>query len=360
MIYISYHGNIFDKNIDLENDLSYISNAINNNYNVLIDIELINDDYYLCNKKSKIELDFINKNIDYLWFNCLDNNTHLNLIKKFNNAKILNNNNIVYLPELNKNKYDIRNLKETSYIGICSSYIGWYKQLLEAQYYYALTINGRLNCHQYNLFPQIINYLTENKNEWIDIHIAINDDDDKLQSYLNNKYMDFPFIATITCKKFIVPEKYLRANTIYFGNDLIYCYNLISNFYTLGIVREQILTFNKSYDYNLIIKYRPDIVANKLPPLNNFLNISLNTVFTPSDYRYGFNSFMFNDQIGIGTPDSMYKYFNIYKYLDKYVFEDKIILHPESLLQYNLMQNNIDIKLFDYNYQLNNLRKVIK
>jgi len=354
MIYISYLGNIFDKNIDLENDLSHITNAINNNYNVLIDIQLINNDYYLFNKSSKIELDFIKQYIDYLWFNCLDKNTFINLTNTFTNIKIINNS-IIYLPELSKDKYDIRDLKiKSDYIGICSSYIGWYKQLLEAQYYYAITINGRLNCHQYNLFPQIIKYLTENRNEWIDIHIAINDDNDKLDSYLSDKYMDYPFIATVSCKRFIVPEKYFIAY-----NHKNTCRNIehtISNCYTLGVVSKQISTFNKFYHYNLIMKYRPDIVIDRLPQLNNFLNMSSNIVYTPSTARFGFNGYLFNDQIAIGTPDVMYIYFDIYLYLDKYLDEDDITFHPETIFYHNLFKNNINDVIFNYEYYLNPLR----
>jgi len=356
MIYISYLGNIFDKNIDLENSLSYIINAINNNYNVLIDIQVINDDYYLFNNSSKIELDFIKQYIDYLWFNCLDENTLINLTNTFTNIKTINNT-IIYLPELSKDKYDIRDLKiKSDYIGICSSYIGWYKQLLEAQYYYAITINGRLNCHQYNLFPQIIKYLTENRNEWIDIHIAINDDDNKLESYLSDKYMDYPFIATVSCKRFIVPEKYVIAYE--HKNNLCNLKHTISNFYTLGVVSKQISTFNKFYDYNLIMKYRPDIVMDGLPQLNNFLNMSSNMVYTPSSWRFGYDGYLFNDQIAIGRPNAMYKYFDIYLNLDKYLEEDNITFHPETIYCHNLFKNNISYDIFDcIQYTLNPLRK---
>ena len=38
---------------------------------------------------------------------------------------------------------------------------------------------------------------------------------------------------------------------------------------------------NKYYDYNLVIKYRPDIVANEIPRLNNFLNSQSNYTNQP-------------------------------------------------------------------------------
>ena len=47
MIYISYCGNIYDKNINLENNLDYIINALNENYNVIIYIEFIDNNFYI-------------------------------------------------------------------------------------------------------------------------------------------------------------------------------------------------------------------------------------------------------------------------------------------------------------------------
>jgi len=374
MLYISYYGNIYDKNKDLENEPSYIINAINNGYNVFIDIQLIKNDYYL-GGKYKIELDFLYKYIDYLWCNCLDEITYIslrnisNIIKIINDLKdivwgyyeINNNNFISVLPELSKNNYEIRDLKNKSnFIGICSSYIGWYKQLFETSIYYALTVNGRLTCHQENLFPKVIKYLNENKNEWIDLHIAINDYEEKTELYLNDKYMDFPFIATFSCKKFIIHDKYVnhhyRANE-YNNNNI---QNMISNFYTLSIVSNQVFLFNKYYNYNLIIKYRPDIVCECMPQLNNFLNIEKNNLLTPNIHKYGYNGGIINDQICIGNPSDIYKYFTIYKYIDEYLYKDNIILHPETLLYHHLKKHNINIISFDYNYDLNINRSLIK
>lgn len=370
MLYISYYGNIYDKNKDLENEPSYIINAINNGYNVFIDIQLIENDYYL-GGKYKIELDFLQKFIHYLWCNCLDEITYIKLRNISNDIKIINdlkdlvwgyheinnNNFISVLPELLKNNYEIRDLKNKSnFIGICSSYIGWYKQLFEATNYYAITINGRLTCHQYNLIPHTINYLNENKNEWIDIHIAINDNEEKSQDYLNDKYMDYPFIATFSCKKFIIPEKYINHNN---KSRCVKIKNVMSNLYTLTVVLNQVSSFNKYYNYNLIMKYRPDIVSNKIPQLNHYLNIPSNTVLIPNCDKHGLNGYCINDQIGFGTQEAMYIYLNFFSYIDQYLFEHNIILHPETLLHHHLLVHNTNIVFIDYVYNLDGRRDTV-
>jgi hypothetical protein len=370
MIYISYYGNIFNKNVDLENEPLYIINAINNGYNVLIDIQLINDNYYLGGKYI-IEFDFFYKYKDYLWCNCLDDITYINLRNNINDIKIINDLNdlewgykeeinrnfISVLPELFKNNYEIRELKNKSnFLGICSSYIGWYKQLFEASIYYALTINGRLTCHQENLFPQVIKYLNENKNEWIDIHIAINDFEENTQNYLNDNYMNSPFIATFTCNKYILSDKYIYYHNI---PPCVRIKNTISNLYTLKVVLNQVSSFNKYYNYNLVMKYRPDIIADEIPRLNNFLNTQSNTILIPDCHKHGYNGYSINDQIGIGTQDVMYIYLNFFSYIDQYLFKDNILLHPETLLHHHLSVNNINIVYIDYIYPLNDKRNTV-
>jgi len=50
----------------------------------------------------------------------------------------------------------------------------------------------------------------------------------------------------------------------------------------------------------------------------------------------------------------------IYKYIDEYLYKDNIILHPETLLYHHLKKHNINIISFDYNYDLNINRSLIK
>lgn len=356
MRYISYCGNIYDKNNELEHNIDYIIKAINEGYDVMIYIEIIDNNFYIgLNNKYIIDNSFLEKYIDKLWFNVINNKTIIELKKKFININFINNinsNDIYYLPELLINTFPKK--KENIKI-ICSSHIGWYKQLYEAKIKYAITINGRFTCQQENLFPQVIKYLNENKNEWIDIYIAVNDDNDKTNSYLNDKYMNYPFIAYFHSEKFIIPDKYINyCNTAPETNIR----NVISDFYTKTLLSKEILLSNN--DYDLIMKYRSDIVANQLPNLKEYLYLKniKNTVLIPNTHHYGHQCYSINDQICISNKETIHIYLNIYNFIDKYLNDDNIILHPETLVHHNLLKNNINIILFDYNYFLNDKRKL--
>lgn len=352
MIYISYFGNIYDKNIELENNIDYIIEAIHQGYNVLIHIDYIDNNFYL--GKNKINIDFLEKNIKKLWFNNLNNSTLIRLNKIFYNINIIDitNDKLYYLPELLK--YEFPKRKKNIDI-ICSSHIGWYKQLYEAKYIYAITINGRFNCHQENLFPKIIKYLNENRDEWIDIHIAINDNKKNIDTYLNDKYMNYPFIASFSCDKWIIPDKYMNYpifEKVYSINKR----NLISSFYTNKLISKQLLS--SQINYNLVMKYRPDIINNDdLPNLKSFLSlVNNNNIFVPSIRNYGFQGYNINDQICITDNNLIHKYLNVYDYIDKYIIEDNIVLQSETLLHYHLKKNNIQIERFNYEYDLNSNR----
>lgn len=165
--------------------------------------------------------------------------------------------------------------------------------------------------------------------------------------------MNYPFIAYFHCEKFIIPDKY-----IYYSNASPETNkrNVISSFYTKKILSKQILLSNN--DYDLIMKYRSDIVANELPNLKKYLFLKnmKNTILIPNTYHFGYQGYNINDQICIANNETIHIYLNIYNFIDKYLNDDNIILHPETLVHHNLLKNNINIILFDYNYILNDKR----
>lgn len=332
MIYISYKGNI---NNDENNEISKdkIINAINNNFDVYIEIN--NDFIY--------DEEFINKYKSNLWFD--KNNINLG-----DNYNYINEKKFCFLPE-NDKKIITRN-----YDGIISNYIYYYRQSISAIYRYGILISGRIKCYDENLIPNVIKYLNENSNEWIDIHININDNKYNLEKYLNMKYMKYPFIATLNCLNYETNQYYID---IYNNNNSI-CNNprtLMSSYYTLMKAFTQLNYYKNEnkINYDLILKYRSDIVYNKLPDLNNYLYLKYenNKIITPSNYIHGNHIYIINDQIAIGNYNSMLIYCNIYPNIDIYLL-NKIEYHPETLLAYHLYKNNIKIEYFNYNdYYLN-------
>jgi hypothetical protein len=330
MIYISYFGNIYN---DENNEISKekIINAINNNFDVYIEI----------NNKFLYDEDFINKYKSNLWFN----KDNINLGDNYN---YINGKKFTFLPE-NDKKIIIRN-----YEGIISNYIHYYRQSLSAINRYGMLIAGRIKCYDENLIENILKYLNENPNEWIDIHININDNKYNLENYLNMRYMKYPFIATLNSLNYEINQYYIdiynKKKTI--NNPM----TLMSSFYTLMKAFCQLNYYKNEnkINYDLIIKYRSDIVCNKIPDLNKYLYLKKEDkkIITPSNYRYG-EEYIANDQIGIGNYNSMSIYCNVYPYIDIYEYNN-ISFHPETLLAFHLYKNNIEIDFFDYNdYYLN-------
>jgi len=69
---ISHRGNIFKKNIDLENSPSYIDEAIDNLYDVEIDLWFMENKIYLGHDKPQyqINLDFLTQRQEKIWIHC--------------------------------------------------------------------------------------------------------------------------------------------------------------------------------------------------------------------------------------------------------------------------------------------------
>jgi hypothetical protein len=148
MILIAHRGNINGKNPELENSITYINEAIKLEYNVEVDVWMINGVLFLGHDKPqyKITLHWLDENIDYLWVHC----KNLQAIEWFNITNQYNyfwhqedtvtltskgyiwaypgnqpiKKSIAVLPELNnENVYEC--------LGICSDYIQEYKNFLK-------------------------------------------------------------------------------------------------------------------------------------------------------------------------------------------------------------------------------------
>lgn len=145
MFFISHRGNIDKKNVDLENSPDYIINAINLNYDVEVDLWLINDKFFLGHDEPnyQISIHWLIKYKKKLWVHCKDLNSIVFLIqnkvdlnffwhdtdlvtltsKKFmwskqNNSLIENS--IVIIPDFYKINY-------YNYVGVCSDQIKLFK-----------------------------------------------------------------------------------------------------------------------------------------------------------------------------------------------------------------------------------------
>jgi hypothetical protein len=72
MILISHRGNINGKQIELENSVQYVTAALQNGYNVEVDVWRLSDTLYLGHDKPqyRIEVDWFIKHANKLWVHC--------------------------------------------------------------------------------------------------------------------------------------------------------------------------------------------------------------------------------------------------------------------------------------------------
>jgi hypothetical protein len=253
------------------------------------------------------------------------------------------------MPERTPNAYTQEELQNCK--GICSDYIGWYKQRAEAATRIGMIIGGRLTCHQDHLLPQVRTYLSTHPDHWIDIHFSINDyPEAKDSKYLKEAWLDAPFVATFTCQTYTVPSHYIhhprkRPETV--------AQNTMSMFYNNMLAYQQLKTHGT---YDIVIKYRPDIVAKNLPEVSHMIDPAKKETKLYMPDCHVFEGA--NDQIGIGSMQTMEIYCDVYTDADHYLSTDqRYALHPESMLKYQLDKHHVVIERFTYPYHLDGSRK---
>jgi|LakMenE01Jun11ns_1017448.scaffolds.fasta_scaffold9679634_1 hypothetical protein len=313
--------------------LGYISD-INNGFDIFIKINETYNDY-----------EFIENHKNNLWFSIED----IKYLHNISNLRYIEENNICLLPENNKD------LILNNYNGICSKYINYYKQMFNAKKRYGFIINGRLNCYQDDLIPHIIKYLNENQDQWIDIHINLNDKNEKIELYNNLKYIDYPFIATIYCNEYITNDYMQNHPKKYHDIQM----NISSMYYTLMKVFYQLEYYSKNNNilYDLIIKFRSDLVFDNLPNLNSF-DKNKNIIYIPNYCKSSINPHInqINDQVAFGNYKLMKKYCMVYSNIELYLKDKYNYYHPETLLAYHIHYNKINIKEINFLYHLDSNR----
>jgi len=378
MFWIAHRGNLFGRDPCMENNPDYIKAAIEKGFDVEIDVWWKDDVYYLGYDEPQYQVDnqFFNTYILHLWCHAINASTFSHLLQDFPNIHVfrhdvdsivltskaipraypgqpIDSHTVCVMPEQARGKYTHKDLDDCR--GICSDYVGWYKQQADATTRIGMIIGGRFNTQETNLFPQVIKYITDNPTHWIDIHISINEEPSLVIEYLNKKWMDAPFVATISCQKYKAPDNYINHPKKYCGET--YTQNTMSMFYNNRIAFLQLKSY---HNYDVVMKYRPDIVCETLPPISQAIEqIKTNKkcICMPRLYHYGHICGQSNDQVGIGSPEMMEIYCNTYDDIDYHLVNaPPYCLHPESMLKFHLDKNEIVIEVFDYTYHLDHNR----
>lgn len=126
-------------------------------------------------------------------------------------------------------------------------------------------------------------------------------------------------------------------------------YNTCSMFYHNYKAYNLLMEQNK--ELNVVIKLRSDctINSNVKDVINKYFPLEENTIYVPTSWWYGEYGGM-NDQIAFGTVNSMQIYCNVYNNIYEYINKQNVVFHPESLLKYHLIKNNISIVQIELHY----------
>ena len=204
----------------------------------------------------------------------------------------------------------------------------------------ALYISGRSKLYDKWLIKQLQN----NKEHKIDIFSSFNEDENK----------DFNNLINPVCvkwEKYTLPGKW---SNISHKHESTKPQNMCSMYYnnkrSFELIEEHMKNNNIKYD--LIVKYRPDIMREDLP---NFFITENNEVYTPDEHIFGWPGI--NDMIAFGNFESMKVYSNMYDCIDEYI-NNNVLFHPETMLRYHLDNKGITIKNFKYKYDLDKERLI--
>lgn len=157
MIYISHRGNTDGPSPELENTQDYIVNAINNGYDVEIDVWYLSEsnDFWLGHDRPErvVDYTFLKEYKDKLWIHCKNSDafrmllpTALNVfvhdvdmyaitsksfVWAFPDQPAVSLQTICVLPEYNRNFEDMNIEYVSKFWGVCSDYVDWIKQCLD-------------------------------------------------------------------------------------------------------------------------------------------------------------------------------------------------------------------------------------
>lgn len=206
----------------------------------------------------------------------------------------------------------------------------------------ALLIAGYLRSIKLNI-ESIYNFIIQNNNFDIFIHITIDENNDKYS--IDN--IDVNYIINKFNPKFIIQEK----NHLFSNNSNInHIKNINYKFYLLNENKNIISKF-ENIEYNIVVKYRPDLhLFEKLDYslIDNNIIIPKNSVIDHKKLNKITDNYIC-DLIAYGNKQSMDKYFDYFNYIDILLLNNNNICNETVLYNY-LNKYNINYKLVDLSF----------
>ena len=383
--YIAHRGNIYGRNISRENEPEYIKEALALGYDVeidvwlidnvillghdapqyKIDIEFLKNDKLWCHAKNfgALNMMYENKNEIHYFSHDLDNHilTSCGIIWALV-GKEINKNTVCVMPERTEDVYTEDELKNV--YGICSDYVAYYKQKLNATVRIAMVLSGRATRYEYNVLHQLKKFYNKYPTIWIDIFVSING----VQNDYYMKLKEDLFVCKIRFEEYIWPDRFKNYSNV--RDEAIHnptiTYNMNSmyynNFKNLEMIQEYMNKNNIKYDKCIL--YRSDIVTEELPSILTD-NLDENTVYFFKELKAivdgNFIVWREEDKITngvvIGTFDIMKKYLEFYNYIDEYIIKENVLFHSETIISHYINKLNIKYGPFDMDYIFDNNRK---
>ena len=202
----------------------------------------------------------------------------------------------------------------------------------------ALYISGRSKLYNKWLSKQLKN----NSHHEIDVFCSLNEEqNEEIETLLNP--------VKINWERYTLLE---RWSNITHKHESTKPQNMCSMYFhnkkAFELIEKHMLDNNIKYD--LIVKFRPDIMSEYFPEFSSAEN---NEVYTPSEHVFGWPGI--NDMIAFGNFEAMKVYSNMYDYIGEYISKN-VLFHPETMLRYHLDNKGITIKNFNYKYDLDKER----
>lgn len=216
----------------------------------------------------------------------------------------------------------------------------------------AMFFSGRIKTYESQL-----TYLINLQNQYdIDCFCSINGENDNYHTqFLNDLYIvDSSFEDHVNEKLGTWIKSFRRVG----GETPQHAYRLSSSLYNNAKCMDLIRQHQDQYEftYDIIIKFRADIVTNEMLPLP--ITIDPDTIYIPegNDWRFEGRDLGINDQIAYGSFDAMQWYCSLYPRIEMYCQPPNGTagFHPESLLYFHLIQRQppLSIVRFALEYSL--------
>jgi hypothetical protein len=385
--YIAHRGNIYGRNISRENDPEYIKEALALGYDVEIDVWVINNEIFLghdepqykidieflkndkfwCHAKNFLALNMMYENKDTMHYFSHDLDNHVLTSRGIILAlvgKEISNNTVCIMPERTEDVYTEEEFKNA--YAICSDYVAYYKQKLNATTRIAMVLSGRATRYEFNLLHQLKKFYNKYPTVWIDIFVSINGKPDEYYMKLKADL----FVCKIRFEEYIWPENFKQYAFTNVRHDALedprITYNMNSMYYNNLKNLEMIQYYcnRNNITYDKCILYRSDIVTEELPYILMDI-LDDNTVYFFKELKALVNNRIvtwrdedkITNGVVLGTMNIMIKYLEFYKFIEEYIIKENILFHSETVISHYINKLKIKYGPFDIDYIFDPNRK---